>query len=87
MKKIENNFFDLIALIISFLASMFRSFFTLIWSKKKIKKTYFFKSLDFIFILWPKYFWNDPSALKIFNYFSYFIDYVFYNKKINNENK
>ncbi len=85
MKKIENKFFDLISLFLSFLASIFRSFLALIWIKKTFKKTYFFKSLDFVFIYWPKYFWKKPTSLKIFNFFSDFIDYVFYNKKVNNE--
>jgi len=82
MKQIENKFFDLISLFISFLASSFRSFLALIWKKNNIKKSYFFKSLDFIFIIWPKYFFKKPTSLKIFNFFSDFIDYVFYNKKI-----
>ncbi len=82
MKKIENKFFDLISLIISFITSSFRSFVLLVTNKKNIKKSYFFKSLDFIFILWPKYFWKNPNSLKIFNFISDYIDYVFYNKKI-----
>ncbi len=82
MKKIENKFFDIISLIISFIASAFRSFILLVTNKKSIKKSYFFKTLDFIFVLWPKYFWKKPNTLKIFNYFADFIDYVFYNKKI-----
>ena len=80
MKKIQNKFFDIISLFLSFIASSFRSFLALIGNKENIKKSYFFRTLDFIFILWPKYFWKKPTTLKIFNFFSLFIDYVFYNK-------
>lgn len=78
---IKNSFFDLISIFISFIFWISRSILTLIFSKK-IKKNYFFDILDFLFRIWPRYFWEKPSIYKITNLIWDFINYVFYNQNI-----
>jgi len=70
MKKenINNSFFDFIAFLLSLLINFFRSvvnFFTM----KKIKKNIFFNFLDFLFRIWPKYFWKKPTFYKLTSFF------------------
>lgn len=79
--KIDNKFFDLISYFISFFLSIFRSFFVLIWYKKSVKKSYFLKSMDFVFRLWPAYFWKKPNPFKITGFLWMFLKYVFYSNK------
>lgn len=79
--KIENKFLDLVVYFISFIVSIFRSFLLLIWVKKTVKKWLFFQSLDFIFRVWPYYFWQKPNLFKIWNFIPFFIKYLFYNDK------
>ena len=67
-EKIHNSFFDLIAFILSFLLNIFRSVINFI-TLKKIKKNIFFNFLDFLFRVWPKYFWKKPSFYKITSFF------------------
>jgi hypothetical protein len=37
----------------------------LVGKKQEIKKGAFLKSLDFVFRLWPNYFWKKPRLMKI----------------------
>jgi len=89
MKKkyiIKNSFFDLIAFVLSFCCSFFRSFKILFTKKRIKKKNIFFKFFDFIFRIWPKYFWKIPSLYKISSFFSDILNFIFY-KKNDVENK
>ncbi len=79
-EKIDNKFLDLIAYIISLFLSIFRSFKQIIWFKVK-NNWKFFNFFNFLFIIWPKYFWKKPNAYKIFSFWEKFINYMFYNKK------
>ena len=68
-RKIKNSFFELILFIISWILSFFRSiklFFS--FKNNRIKKNLFFESFDFIFKIWPKYFWEKPSLYKFFSF-------------------
>jgi len=77
---IKNNFFDIIALFLSFILSFFRAFLFLFNFLKKKKINKFFNCLDFIFRLWPKYFWKNPSFYKITSFFSDLLNFIFKNK-------
>lgn len=79
-EKIDNKFFDLISYIISFILSSFRSLKILLWFKEIENKWKFFKFFNFLFIIWPKYFWKKPNLYKIFSMPEKFIDYLFYKK-------
>lgn len=79
-RKINNSFFDLLAFLISFLFSFFRSIkIIFIWGRKK--KNIFFNFLDFVFRKWTKYFWLKPSFYKIFSFFSDLLNFLFKNNK------
>ena len=79
-EKIDNKFLDLIAYMISFILSIFRSIKQIIWFR--INNSWkFFNFFNFLFIIWPKYFWKKPNAYKIFSFGEKFINYLFYNKK------
>ncbi len=79
-EKIDNKFLDLISYFISLILSIFRSTKQILWLKTE-NNGKFFKFFTFLFIIWPKYFWEKPSAYKIFSFGEKFIDYIFYNKK------
>ena len=79
----KNIFLYLISYTISFIVSVYRSIKALIFGDKKIKKWIFFRSLDFLFRVWPIYFWKKPTFFKITSFFGMFIKYVFYNDKTN----
>lgn len=81
-KIIKNSFFDLVTIIISFIFGFFRGIYLLFSPKNKIWKNYFFDILDFLFRIWPKYFWKKPTLYKITNFIADFINYVFYDKEI-----
>jgi hypothetical protein len=66
-RKINNTFFEFILYIFSIMLSFLRSIKLLVGSGK-IKNNLFFESLDFIFKIWPKSFWNKPSFYKIFSF-------------------
>jgi hypothetical protein len=68
-KVINNTFFDLIMFFISFIYSLFRSVLLLFKNNKKNKRYIFFEFFDFIFIKWPKYFWEKASLYKITSFF------------------
>lgn len=75
-KKIKNNFFDILSLFLSFLLSFFRGFSAFFfWKKWKIKNN-FYMFLDFIFRIWPKYFWKSPNLYKIFSMPASLINYI-----------
>jgi len=61
-KRINNTFLDLVCLLLSFFMSFFRSV-VLLFKKQKVSgyRNYFFDLLDFIFRLWPAYFWKKPT--------------------------
>ena len=63
-EKINNSFFDLLAIIYSFFLSIGRSIKN-IFTLKKTKKNIFFNFLDFFFRQWPKYFWKKPTFYKL----------------------
>jgi len=65
-RKINNTFFEFILYIFSIMLSFSRST-KLFLGSGKIKSNLFFESLDFIFKIWPKYFWSKPSFYKIFS--------------------
>lgn len=77
---IKNSFFDLIAFLISFIFSFFRSIKLFFISNSKSKNNIFFDFLDFIFRDWSKYFWKRPSVFKITSFFSDTLKYIFKNK-------
>jgi len=74
---IKNNFLDIISLFLSFILSFFRSIFLLLNINKNKNKNIFFNFLNYIFTLWPKYFWKNPNIYKITNYLSDLLNYVF----------
>lgn len=80
MKKINNKFLDLLKYIASFFRSIVDSFLLVLWTKKTKISNPFFRSLNFIFVIWPKYFWKKPTMLKLTRFISDFINYVFYKK-------
>jgi len=62
---IKNNFLDVISLLLSFILSFFRSLL-LFFGLKKIKiNNSFWKFMNYIFKIWPKYFWKNPTIYKI----------------------
>jgi hypothetical protein len=68
-KIIHNNFFDLIAFLLSFLLSFFRSILIFFSSHKIKARNYFFDFFDFSFRIWGKYFWENPTWYKIGSFF------------------
>ena len=80
-KEINNVFFDLIAMFISFFMNILRWFY-IFFSQKKInmKINIFFNFLDFIFRKWTKYFWEKPSFYKLTSLLWDIINYLI-NKK------
>lgn len=79
--KIENKFFDAIWFVFSFFNSTLKSIM-LLFSVKTLKiKTIFFDFFDFIFRLWPRYFWQKPTFYKIWRFLKDLIDFLFYNEK------
>ncbi|PID87441.1 hypothetical protein CSB07_01380 [Candidatus Gracilibacteria bacterium] len=81
--KIDNLFFDLIFFLLSFIFGIFKSikiFFSSQGFKGKYKN-YFYDFLNFIFKLWPSYFWKEPSFSKIISFFGDMINYVFLSSK------
>lgn len=74
---IENMFFDIISLVISFIISFFRSIKLIFWWKIKIWTNIFFNFLDFIFRKWTKYFWGKPSFYKITSFIADLLNFVF----------
>ena len=80
-EKIDNKFLDLIAYFISLILSIFRSTKILFWIKKVENTGLFFRFFNFLFIIWPRYFWEKPSLYKLFSFFEKFITYLFYSKK------
>lgn len=68
-KQIENKFFDLIFFLISIILWFFRSFLLFFtFNNKKIKENIFFDFMHFLFVSWPKYFWNKPTMYKLFSF-------------------
>lgn len=80
-EKIDNKFLDLISYIISLFFSIYRSIKLLLLNKNNIKKWKFYKIFDFLFVIWPKYFWKEANSYKLFSFIEKFIDYLFYQKK------
>jgi hypothetical protein len=78
--KIKNSFWDFISFISSFIISFFRSFLLFFWKKNIKVRNYFFGFLDFIFRIWPKYFWKKPTWLKFTRFFGNIIEYIFFKK-------
>jgi hypothetical protein len=67
---IFNSFFDVMAFVLSFIFSFFRSFKIFFLNKVIIKKqNIFFIFLDFIFRKWSLYFWKKPTLYKITSFF------------------
>lgn len=64
---IKNSFFELLFFLFSLFLSFFRSIKTF-FVFKKTKKNLFFDFLDYIFYVWPKYFWKKPSLYKVFSF-------------------
>jgi len=77
MKKINNKFIDLIALLVSMLLTIYRSTLLLLWVKKNIKKNYFLDSLNFFWKVWPKYYWKKPTFYKIWSLIWDSLTYIF----------
>jgi len=76
-KKENNSFLNLIFLFISLILDFFRSFLLLFWiDNSKNKDNLFFDFLEFIFKLWPKKFWKNPSLYRFFSFFGDLIDYL-----------
>lgn len=78
--QIENSFFDLIIIFWNFFLSSFNSISMFFWNKKNIKNNSFFDILDFIFKIWPKYFWKNPTGYKLTTFFWDTIKYIFFRK-------
>ena len=81
-KIINNSFFDMIALFLSFIFSFFRSIkiFFLSNNKSVKKENTFFNFLDFIFRKWGNYYWEKPSIYKLSSFFSDLLNSTFKNK-------
>ncbi|NDK08894.1 hypothetical protein EOM39_06685 [Candidatus Gracilibacteria bacterium] len=77
-EKIENKFFDLIGFVFSFFNSILASFKLFFLVNTPKVKTIFFDFFDFIFRLWPRYFWKKPTLYKIGRFIKDFIDFMFY---------
>jgi len=75
---IKNTFLDFICLSLSFVFSFFRSI-TLLFSWQNSRKTrnVFFDLLDFVFRLWPAYFWKKPTGLKLTSFFADLLQHLF----------
>ena len=77
---IKNNFFDLIFLFFWFIVFWINSLLLLFNLSKnnKLNNNKFFKDLDFILKIWPKYFWEYPTWYKltsfVWNTFKYIFD-------------
>ncbi len=76
---IKNNFFDLVFLFFWFIISWIKSLLLLFnFSKKEKLNNIFLRFLDFIFKIWPKYFWKKPTWYKltsfVWNMFKYIFD-------------
>lgn len=80
-KEINNSVINFFLLIVSFIFWFFRSIKLLFktWNYK-IKNNLFFDFLDYLFKIWPKYFWEKPNFYKLFSMPGQLIDYIF-NKK------
>jgi hypothetical protein len=78
-EKINNTFFDFIAFLLSLFINFFRSFFNF-FRMKKVKKNIFFNFLDFLFRIWPKYFWKNPTSYKITSFFWDILNNIFKKK-------
>jgi len=77
----NNSVINFIFLFISFIFSFVRSILLLFSSKNyKIRSNLFFDFLDFIFKIWPSYFWQKPNVYKIFSFPWDLLEYIF-NKK------
>jgi len=76
-EKIKNTFFDTISLILSFFWAIPRSIFLLFSNTTEKKRNYFFDFLDFFFRVWPKYFFQKPSGIKLTSFFADFWKYLF----------
>jgi len=77
-RPIKNSFLDTICLFLSFIVSFYRSVRLLVFpSKKPGKKNLFFDLLDFVFRLWPQYFWEKPTWLKLTSFFGDFVRHIF----------
>lgn len=84
---IESNvFLDVLAFFLSFFISIVRSISYIFW-KKPEKRGIFFKSIHFVFYIWPKYFWQKPSGKKIGSFLWDSINFIFYNIPLPHEVK
>jgi hypothetical protein len=76
-KHNDNSVLTIIFLFFSLVLDFFRSILLLFGVKtKKIENNLFFDFLEFIFKLWPKSFWENPSLYRFFSFFGDLIDYL-----------
>lgn len=76
--SISNTFFDFVMFLLSFILSIPRSLMMLFGKKTNVSRDNFFYSfLDFIFRLWPKYFWKKPTGMKLGSFFADLYRYLF----------
>lgn len=50
----------------------------LLGKKPETKKDKFFRTMNFIFKVWPTYYWKKPSVLKASKWIWDFIKFIFY---------
>jgi hypothetical protein len=77
---LENHLFKIIALLISFILSFFRSLKLFFFNSSKIKKNDFFNLLDFCFRKWTRYFWKMPNIYKLASLVRDIINFIFKKK-------
>jgi len=83
-KTSENNkIIIIISVIINFFKSIFLSVFLFIkhlfgFKTWPIKENKFLDILNFLFHIWPKNFWKNPTWIKIGRSIATFIHYIFY---------
>lgn len=76
-KQIENTFLEVVFLFLSFIMSFIRSIKLFFIKNTQVKKkNIFFETLNFIFRIWPKYFWKQPSLYKLCSFPSHFLHYI-----------
>lgn len=80
MKKVNNKFLDLLVLLISLISTTFKSLLLLLGIKKDMEKTYFLYSFNFLWKIWPTYYWKRPTWYKIGTFLKDFLNHIFYNK-------
>ena len=78
----KNKIIIIFTVIIHFIVSIFNSvilfFKHLFWRQTRaLKENKFLDITNFVFNIWPKSFWQNPTGLKIWRSLATFIHYIF----------